>query len=865
VLTSTGATTRLHQLSLTTAAGRAWTVRAPAILPAAVPASLADTLAEGMVASVPGEVYADLLGHGHIPDPFDGANERDVQWIGDTDWSWTTTFAWTDPAGPGARVRHDLVLEGLDTVAVVRLNGVEVGRAANQHRTHRFDVGAVLEPGDNVLEVTVEAPYSAAERLAAELGPRPKAYDRSFNALRKMASAYGWDWGPDLAGAGILGGVAIESFEVRVAAVRTRARIEDEVGVLDVEVDLDWAVSDGSVALEVGCAGTSAAVVVPARTDRVALRLEVPGAQPWWPRGYGDQPLVEVTVRLDELVAWERRVGFRTVGLSTAPDAAGSEFVISVNDRPVYVKGANWIPDDALMSRLDAETYRRSLTDAVDAGMNLLRVWGGGIYEREEFYDLCDELGILVWQDFLFACAAYSEEEPLRSEVEAEAREAISRLSSHASLALWNGNNENIWGYVDWGWRAELAGATWGEGYYTDLLPRLVAELAPGTPYTPGSPFSFAPYHYPNDPRHGSMHIWDVWNARDYATYAHYEPRFVSEFGFQGPAAWSTLTSVVHDQPLDPYGPQMLVHQKAKDGNLKLARGLGDHLPAWPESDGVAEMDDWHWITQLNQARAIAFGIAHFRSLFPHNRGTIVWQLNDNWPVVSWAAVDAHGIRKPLWYALRAVYADRFATVQRRRSGPESRHKSYVDLSGSDHGDLVVPTVVLHNDHDDPWVTELVVNRRGTGEGSPVLAEQRRTVTVPARSRLDVDLDDAVRTPDRPGDELIEVVADGASVAFGYFVEDTAMSLLAPTAAYDVTAVRTDRGADVTVRARALVKDLAIFPDRLDPRARVDSGLVTLVAGQQHTFVVESTHALDLDALAARPVLRSVNDLLTPG
>ncbi len=852
---------------LTTDIGTTWTVRAVATPDPPGP-DLDDTLRGGLPATVPGEIHADLLDQGLIPDPFDGDNETAVQWVGSTDWCWTATFDWPgSDGGPADRaIRHDLVLAGLDTIAVVVLNQTEIGRPANQHRTHRFDVGSLLVRGSNTLEITVEAPYAAAERLEAELGARPKAYTRPFNALRKMASAYGWDWGPDLAGAGILGGVAIESWDdVRVAGVRPRARMDAGTGALDVAVDLEWAATTGSAELRVECEGVSAQVRADAGTASVELALEVPAARAWWPRGHGEQPLSEVRVSLDDEPVWRRRVGFRSVRLSTAPDAVGSEFVLHVNEHPVYVKGANWIPDDALMSRLSGETYRRSITDAADAGMNLLRVWGGGIYEREEFYDVCDELGILVWQDFLFACAAYSEEEPLRSEVEAEAREAITRLAAHPSLVIWNGNNENIWGFVDWGWRSQLQGATWGDGYYTDLLPRLVAELAPGTPYTPGSPYSFAKYHYPNDPRHGSMHIWDVWNARDYAVYANYEPRFVSEFGFQGPAAWSTLTSVVHDRPLDPYGEQMLIHQKAADGNLKLARGLGDHLPEWPTRDGVVDMDDWHWITQLNQARAVAFGISHFRSLFPLNQGAVVWQLNDNWPVISWAAVDAHGIRKPLWYALRGVYADRFATVQPRPVDAAGGHPSYVDLSGSDRHDHRRPTAVLHNDHDEPWTAGVVVSRRGTGAGSPVLASQSVSITVPPRSRLDLALDDAVRTPGNPAQELIEVSTDDRTAAVGYFVEDTALVALAPAQAYDVEVTATESGYAVTVSAKALVKDLALFPDRLDPQARVDSGLVTLVAGQQHTFVVSSDVELDHSALGRRPVLRSVNDLIGSG
>ena len=435
--------------------------------------------------------------------------------------------------------------------------------------------------------------------------------------------------------------------------------------------------------------------------------------------------------------------------MNVAPDNDGTPFVLSVNGKPIYVRGANWIPDDAFVTRLNADTYRTSIEDAVDAGMNLLRVWGGGIYESEDFYDVCDELGILVWQDFLFACAAYSEEEPLWSEVEAEAREAVTRLSRHASLAVWNGNNENIWGYVEWGWRVPLAGRPWGAGYYLDLLPKIVAELDPRTPYSPGSPYSFDQFIHPNDDRHATMHIWDVWNQVDYTTYRKYKPRFVSEFGFQGPPAWSTLTSVVHDAPLDPYGAQMLVHQKAFEGNLKLERGLGDHLPAWKD------IDDWHWTTQLNQARAVAYGIEHFRSLFPLNTGAVVWQLNDNWPVVSWAAVDGHGIRKPLWYALKRVYADRLLTVQPRENA------------------LVV---AAHNDTDARWSTEVTVTRRSTS-GDEVLARRRsRSRSKPAR-RSSASFRSRLRLRRTRAPSTWRCVVPTAVTAYWYFVEDTELQL----------------------------------------------------------------------------------------
>ncbi|TCN40202.1 beta-mannosidase [Kribbella orskensis] len=820
----------LRTVPLTTAGGAAWTVRA---VDGPVPEGQGDLLTTPVAATVPGEVHTDLLTAGVIPDPFDGDNEGELAWIGLTSWTYRTVFDWADDQ----QAVQELVAEGLDTAATVTLNGTELGRTCNQHRSYRFDVTGLLIAEGNEVVIEFASPVTTANRLSEESGLWPHTNLHPYNAIRKMASNFGWDWGPDVATVGIWRPIRIESWTgVRIDSVRPLAGLEEDRGVLDTKVALAWAEgfsTDATITVEVG--GTTNQVTVPAGSTEATVTSTVDAVDRWYPRGYGDQPLYDVTVSLEadaQSDGWRGRVGFRTITMNVAPDENGGPFVLSVNGKPVYVRGANWIPDDAFVTRLNRETYESSIRDAIDGGMNLLRVWGGGIYESDDFYDVCDELGVLVWQDFLFACAAYSEEEPLRGEVEAEARQAVTRLSRHASLALWNGNNENIWGYVEWGWRAPLAGRTWGEGYYFDLLPAIVAELDPRTPYSAGSPFSYDRYIHPNDERNGTMHIWDVWNQVDYSTYRNYKPRFVSEFGFQGPPAWSTLTSVVHDQPLDPYGEQMLVHQKAFEGNLKLERGLGEHLPRWKD------INDWHWTTQLNQARAVAYGIEHFRSLFPLNTGAIVWQLNDNWPVVSWAAVDGHGIRKPLWFALRRVYADRLLTVQPREDGP---------------------VVAAHNDTDVAWSTEVTVSRRSTAKSGEVLASETFALEVPARSAVLNSLPASVATAGELATEYVEVrAADGAS-AYWYFAEDTALKLDGD--AYTAEVAGTENGYDVTVTATALAKDLALFPDRLEASARVDSGLITLSAGESHTFHV--TGASTPAGALGVPVLRSANDLLT--
>ncbi|WP_454778495.1 glycoside hydrolase family 2 protein [Georgenia muralis] len=818
--------------------GGRWTCRA---LAGPVPAELADRLRAGIPGTVPGVVHLDLLAAGLIPDPYVGENEARLTWVGRTDWEYSRSFEHV----PDGHDRHELVAAGLDTVATIWLNDAEVGRTQNHHRGYRFDVAHLLRPGTNHVRVVITSALEEAERREAELGARPHSNPHPFNALRKPAYAFGWDWGPELVTAGIWRTIRLEGRSTaRLSAVRPLTSYGADGARLDLRAEIDQPAPGHTITVEVrgtGEAGdATSAVLVSATTGagvgETQVELAVPGAAPWWPRSHGGQPLYPVTVTLagpDGAVVdvWTGRVGFRTVTIDTSPDDVGNGFVIRVNGTDVYVRGANWIPDDTYLPRVDRASLATSLADAVEANMNLLRVWGGGIYESDDFYGLCDELGLLVWQDFTLACAAYSEDASLAEELEAEAREAVTRLCAHPSLALLNGGNENIWGWADWGWRAALRGATWGEGYYTRLLPDVVAELAPGVPYCEGSPYSFDRYLHPNDDVNGTMHIWDVWNRRDYTAYRDYRPRFVSEFGFQGPPAFSTLESVVRDEPRSPHGPQMLVHQKAEDGNGKLERGLGDHLPL------PADYVDWHWATQLNQARAVRYGIEHFRSLAPYNTGAVMWQLNDCWPVVSWAAVDSHRIRKPLWFALREVFADRLVTVQPR--------------DGS-------PAVVLHNETDEPWRAAVTVRRLRLDGATLAVAEM--PAEVGPRGSATLPLPPALTVAADPTAEVL--VADAATGERGlwYFAEDTCLALSADAA--EVSAEPAEGGYVVQVRARALVKDLTLLVDHADPGATVDRALVTLLPGESAELRVRSSARLDPAALTMRPVLRTANDLV---
>ncbi|MBG0823857.1 glycoside hydrolase family 2 protein [Planomonospora sp. ID91781] len=807
-----------------------------------------DTGVAGVTATVPGCVHTDLLAAGIIDDPYLDDNETRLAWIGRTDWVYQTTFDW---AGDDHE-RTDLVCEGLDTVATVILNGVQVATTANQHRSYRFAVRHLLRPGANTLTVRFDSAYAYAEAQRAALGERPSPYDEPYQFIRKTACNFGWDWGPTVVTAGIWRPIGLESWSgARLAEVRPLVTMDGADGRVRVHVRVERT-TEAPLSVRAAVAGVSARAELAPGEREAVLELTVPEPERWWPRGYGAQPLHELTVTLDgggpghgagdgagggarhgaggddgrhggddgsRGRRWSGRIGFRTVEL----ERDGGAFTLVVNGVPVFVRGVNWIPDDCFPNRVTPDRLAARFAQAAEAGVNLLRVWGGGLYESDDFYGLADEMGLLVWQDFPFACAAYPEEEPFRSEVEAEARQNVTRLAGHASLVLWCGNNENLEGHADWGWQEKLAGRSWGAGFYYDLLPSVLAELDPTRPYWPGSPYSGAPDLPPNDPARGTVHIWDVWNREDYTRYGAYTPRFVAEFGFQGPPAYATMRRAISGE-LAADAPLVLHHQKAIDGNAKLLAGLGDHLPR-PET-----FDDWHYLTQLNQARAMAFGIERFRSLAPHCMGTVVWQLNDCWPVTSWAAVDGDGRRKPLWYALRRVYADRLLTVQ--------------------DGEVAVV-----NDAPEPWRGELSLVRCGL-DGEP-LAEEVARVEAGPRSVVRMPLPEAVAVPGDPASEVL-VAGLGGSRAVSFFAEDTAVAL--PEAAYDACAEPVEGGYRVTVTARTLLRELALFPDRLDPDASVDDMLVTLLPGESAVFHVATGRELDPAALLALPVLRCVNE-----
>lgn len=791
--------------------------------------------------TVPGTVHTDLLGAGLIPDPYRDRNEFLVGWIGESDWSYTRTIA----APLGRHERVDLVFDGLDTVAEVVLDEVLLAQTFNQHRSYRLDVTDALSPGtDHTLTVTFRSPVRYADRMSLALGYRPQVNSHPYPAIRKMACSFGWDWGPDLATSGIWRPARLHAWSVaRIEELRTHALLVDAHGdddptavdgLLRAHVRLERTGSDVPVTVRVRIAGAESVVDVATGQTDVVVEVPVAEVRRWWPAGYGTPELydVQVDVVAEGAVLDSRQVraGFRTVALDTSADEIGHGFTFVVNGERVFVKGANWIPDDAFPHRVDAARYRARVEQARDAGMNLLRVWGGGIYESDDFYDACDELGVLTWQDFPFACAAYAEEEPLYSEVEAEARENVARIMNHPSLVLWNGSNENFVGFEEWGWPARLEGRTWGLGYYERLLPGIVADLDGRRPYTPSSPWSVEKGIATGDTDHGSMHLWETWNRLDWVHYRDAVPRFAAEWGWQAPPAWRTLRDALSDDPLTPESPGMLTHQKAITGNDKLTDGLVPHL-RFPD-----RVEDWVWAMQLNQAHALDAGVTHHRSWWPRCAGTVVWQLNDMWPVTSWALVDGAQRAKPAYFAVRHAFADRVVTIQPREDA----------LSA-----------VVVNDTGEEWTGDLVLRRAGFDGVN--LAEQVVPVTVAPRATVEVPLPETVLAA---GDETAELVVASLGDARGlwYFVEPRDSALAAHD--LEVRVEVADGGYDVTVRANNLVRDLVLLADVAAPDATVDDTLHTLLPGEEVVLRVRTSALLDVEILGDPLVLRSANQLV---
>lgn len=647
---------------------------------------LADaTSSEGWIAApVPGTIYEALLAANHIPDPFDGLNEFDVQWVAEVDWLYRCDFELSAEQASQSAALH---FAGLDTIATVWLNGQELFSSDNMFVPQRAVVSNQLQAGNNQLLIEFRSALKHGHALQAAMGQRGVWNgDPSRVYLRKAQYHYGWDWGPALLTAGPWMPVTLELGVTRLSDLACPITVADDCATADFVVTATVADAAVDTAVLIQLWNPAGELIAEKHqlvdTGRVEHTISIDQPSLWWPHGYGAQAryrlMVSIFAGQTHLDQRELQLGVRRVRLVQEPlhDEAGETFLFEINNVPMFCGGANWIPADLLTNRVRNETYRHLLQAAVDSHMIMIRIWGGGIYEVDHFYDLCDELGLLVWQDFMFACGMYPAHPEFLASVEAEAIAQVQRLRHHPSIVLWCGNNEDYqiaqtFNAYDHSFQGDFTQTSFpAREIYERLLPKVCAQYDPTTLYWPGSPYGGADVY---DKTRGDRHTWDVWHSAmaPYQDYPKYEGRFVSEFGMESSAALQTLLSVL---PADQRYPQSRVvehHNKSEGGARHLAVYLNDTLRF------ENTLESYVYATQFMQAEALAAAYRGWRRRWAGPgryavAGALVWQLNDCWPVISWAIIDSALRNKPAIYSIGRELAPISAGLQRSKANIEA-------------------------------------------------------------------------------------------------------------------------------------------------------------------------------------------------
>jgi beta-mannosidase len=606
--------------------------------------TLTDDRAEHAIPfAIPGDGITALHAAGAIPDPYWGRNEYSLRWIADRDWTATRRFQHDGTP-------CDLIVDHLDTVAEILLNGTLVLSAANSFRRFRVEATG-LRAGENEIAITFRSATRAADATqaaqpfrvpyAAQNCPIPNG-----NMLRKVQCDFGWDWNIALAPFGLYGRIALEPKGDRIDDILVTQTHEFTRATVTVKVHTN--AEDVTATL---CNQTVKAKA-PDGTAHLTFAIDTPDL--WWPAGLGPQTLHKLTVTAGAATA-TRRIGLRDLKLISEPDAAGRSFAFHVNGHPTFARGSNWIPADALAGRITPEKTRALLRSAIDGNQNMIRVWGGGRYEPDWFYDLCDEMGLMVWQDFMFSCNLYPSTPDFLAEVDAEVRDVVRRLNHHACLALWCGDNELI-GALTWFPESVKDRDRYLVSY--DRLNRTIETalraVSPDANWWPSSP-SPGPLSFGDawhDDSSGDMHFWSVWHeGRDFDHYRDVSPRFCSEFGFQSYPSMEAIRRFADPQDFNIAAPVIESHQKNAGGNARIAETMFRYF-RFPNT-----FEDFVYLSQVQQGLAIKTAVTHWRSLKPHCMGTLYWQLNDTWPVCSWASLDHGGNWKLLHHMSRQFFA----------------------------------------------------------------------------------------------------------------------------------------------------------------------------------------------------------------
>jgi beta-mannosidase len=613
---------------------------------------------EWIEAKVPGSVVNDWLNAGKMADPFYRDNEDRCLEMADYDYEYQREFE-VEPS----LLEYDhlqLCCEGLDTLAEIKLNDNLLGNTDNMHRIYEWEIKPIIHSGTNIIHIVFHSPLKyIAEKQKQQPTWGGAESVAGFQHLRKAHYMFGWDWGPMIPDLGIWRNISIKGYRRGKLddLYITQNHLPNQVS-LDLRVrKVQWSPKPLTIAAEItGPDGRVVVACVETSDDESRLRMEIDQPELWWPNGYGKQPLYQVEVSLKDgpaiLDSRQMTIGLRTLTVKRNIDQWGESFAFEINGIAIFAMGANYIPEDSLLSRCGREKTERLIRDCVAANFNCLRVWGGGIYCEDYFYDLCDRYGLIVWQDLMFACAVYVMTGEFAANIQKEAEDNIKRIRHHACLGLWCGNNEMELAWVDWDFPKTAQLRADYVKQFEIILPEVAKETDPNTFYWPASPSSGGGFEDPNNENRGDVHYWDVWHGlKPFTDYRRFYFRFVSEFGFQSFPGLKTVESFTAPEDRNIFSYIMEKHQKNQAANGKILYYLSANFK-YPK-----DFDSLLYISQILQAEAIKYGVEHWRRNRGRCMGTLYWQLNDCWPVASWSGIDYYGRWKALHYFAKRFFA----------------------------------------------------------------------------------------------------------------------------------------------------------------------------------------------------------------
>ena len=738
---------------------------------------------------IPGDIHTALKTAGIIPDPYIGRNENDVQWVAHQDWQIERSFNVDDPEGSWY-----LDITYLDTVAIVFVNDIPVLSADNCFRRYRPDVSQAIKPGENIIRILFHSNIKAgAERQARQPFYLPFSKNCPIpdgNMLRKPQCHFGWDWNLAIAPLGLYGDIAVRRLETaRIEHIITEQRHHND-GSVDLHLSVSLhADAQGVIPihLQLGDERTRLDCGMRPGDNTVQHVFHIEQPKLWWPAGSGEQALYPLTVDTPtETIT--KQIGLRTVELLTDKDEAGSRFAFRINGREIFCRGANWIPADALFSLTSPEKTEDLLQSAVDANMNMIRIWGGGFYEEEAFYDTCDRLGLMVWQDFQFACNIYPSTPDFLENVEHEVEYQTKRLISHPSIVLWCGDNELV-GALLWYEETRINRDRYLVSYdrLNHTIERAMKKAVPQAIWWPSSPASgYLDY---GDAWHadgsGDMHFWSVWHEnKPFEHYRDVKPRFCSEFGFQSYTSLPIIHTYAEEKDLNIASPVMEHHQRNVGGNERIAATMFRNF-RFP-----GNFANFVYLSQVQQGIAIKTAVDYWRSLKPHCMGTLYWQLNDTWPVASWASLDYGGSWKVLHYMARRFFQPVSVAAIPSEGGKEIRFSlvndtleevtvtlnvSLLDLDGKRHSlrsvdavcspDAAVTALTIGSDavpKNCLLAWSFTTSNGSGGEGHHVMESYKALELQPARLEISVS---------PAGDGSFDILVQSAGLALFVLIE----------------------------------------------------------------------------------------------